>query len=288
MRVQLTWTDPNTQQVRSPTLEPPIAFGREFSEMPSALKGIAVRRMVLAGDQVAPFHAIIAEHKGHLVISDRQGGTKTFVNGTVDSIQRVNNGDTITIGPFEIVVALLTSPSATQPPTSQASQPDPFAVPIATDPFANSVPVQPPAIAANASNAAGMAMGFANSSSKSNSQSHQMDDGSSGPSWFDADGKCAHKVGFLFKRRCDRTTTEGCRDCQNGQIDPGQSRYQDDYAYYPGYGRYDRGRWGHDYYHQRDHYHYDPHSRRVDFNESDAASFEQEGDQDYEMDLDAS
>ncbi len=243
MRLQLTWTDPNTQQVRSPTLEPPIAFGREFGEMPSALKGSAVRRMVLAGDQVAPFHAIIAEHNGQLVISDRQGGTETLVNGTAGSIQKVNDGDTITIGSFEIVVALLTSPS--------------------TDPFANTAPVQPPAIAANASSDAGIMMGF-------------------------ADGKCAHKVGFLFKRPCDRTTTEGCRDCQNGQIDPGRSRYQDDYAYYPDYGHYGQGHWGHGYYHNRSHYHYDPHSRRVDFNESDAASFEQEGDQDYEMDLDAS
>ncbi len=255
MRLQLTWTDPNTQQVRSPTLEPPIAFGRDFNEMPSALKGHAVRRMVLAGDQVAPFHAIAAEHKGHLVISDHSGGTETLVNGVAGSIQRVNDGDILTIGPFEIKVAFLTAPVAAQPTISAQ-----------------------PALAAS-----GGSLGT--------SHSQEMNNASARPAWFGADGKCAHKVGFLFKRQCDRTTPEGCRNCQNGQTDPSHSlynRYDNDYAYYPDYGRYDRGHWGHGYYHNRDHYYYDPHSRRVDFNESDAASFEQEGDQDYEMDLDAS
>jgi len=60
MRLQLTWRDPNTQQVRSPTLETPIAFGREFGEMPSVMTGKSVRRMVLASEQVLPFHAILA------------------------------------------------------------------------------------------------------------------------------------------------------------------------------------------------------------------------------------
>lgn len=294
MRLQLTWIDPNTQQVRSPTLEPPIAFGRAFGDMPSALKGKAIRRMVLASDQVAPFHAILAEHKGQLVISDRQEGTQTLVNGAAGSIQGVTDGDTITIGPFAIKVALLAAPDP-----FAAATPDPFAgaAPI-REPAQPSVSVQPLAIASNAGNVAGMAMGFAAGGTQANQgqgqgysqgQGHSQGQGSgTGPNWFGADGRCQHKVGFLFKRRCDRTTTAGCRDCRNGQIDPGRSRYRDDYAYYPGYGHYGHGHWGHRYYHDRHHYYYDPHSRRTDFNESDAASFEDEGDQDYEMDLDAS
>ncbi|MFK8184184.1 MAG: FHA domain-containing protein [Phormidesmis sp.] len=308
MRVQLTWTDPNTQQVRSPTLETPIAFGREFGDMPSAMKNKAVRRMVLANEQVAPFHAIMAEAKGGLAIMNREDDHQTLVNGTVAGMQRVNEGDRITIGPFEITVAILASPTT-------AHHVDPFAgmAPVA-DPSVSNVsqppaasPAAPPATPAvgrgigggMASGMAGgmaggigggMAMGLAAGSTGSANLASQsgLENREGAANFFGPDGTCTHKVGFLFKRRCGRTTTQGCPDCQNGQIDPNRDRYRHDYDYYPGYGRYGRGYWGHDYYYHRHHYHYDPHSRDVDFNESDAASFAEEGDRDYEMDLDAS
>ena len=34
------------------------------------------------------------------------------------------------------------------------------------------------------------------------------------PNW-----KCARRVGFLFPHECQRTSPEGCPDCQNGAID---------------------------------------------------------------------
>ena len=105
---------------------------------------------------------------------------------------------------------------------------------------------------------------------------------------FSADGTCDRQVGFLFKRRCGRTSPQDCRDCKNGTLRPNQTLYAEDYVYYQGYGNYSPGRWGADYYSNRDRYYYDSNTRNVDFNESDAASFEQEGDSDYEMSLDAS
>ena len=297
MRVQLTWTDPNTQQVRSPTLETPIAFGREFGDMPSAMKNKAVRRMVLASEQVAPFHAIMAEAKGQLAISNRQDDCQTLVNGNAAPFQRVKDGDRITIGPFEIVVAVLSasSPTAQEDPFAGMAMPaatpaPPPAAPVVSQPVAPAPPSVAPAPRPAASSApamaAGMAMGLAASSG--GGAGFQSEAGGSASGFFGPDGACTRKVGFLFKRRCGRTTTQGCPDCKNGQVDPNRDLYREDYSYYPGYGRYGRGHWGHDYYHHRDRYHYDPHSRHVDFNESDAASFAEEGDRDYEMDLDAS
>jgi len=180
-------------------------------------------------------------------------------------MQAVKNGDCITIGPFEITVAVLpaaesVADSSTDKSTDKSADQE-VLVGLATDSAARrGLPLSdvPP------SHGPGFGKGFG------------------------TDGLCDRQVGFLFKRRCGRPTTEGCPDCQNGQIEPGRDRYEDDYAFYPDYGHYGRGRWGHDYYHNRHHYHYNPHSRHVDFNESDAASFEQSGDQDYEMDLDAS
>jgi len=57
------------------------------------------------------------------------------------------------------------------------------------------------------------------------------------PSSFDFKFKCARRVGFLFPHPCERTSPEGCPDCQNGQVaDPYRSRsrylYEDDYDVY--------------------------------------------------------
>ncbi|HLO87087.1 MAG TPA: FHA domain-containing protein [Nostocaceae cyanobacterium] len=76
---------------------------------------------------------------------------------------------------------------------------------------------------------------------------------------------CNRMVGFLFKRRCDRTTPENCPDCNQS--------YEDDYSYYPGYGRYR---------------YYESYRRNPDFTEADAASFDTESDTDFESNFDAS
>jgi hypothetical protein len=43
--------------------------------------------------------------------------------------------------------------------------------------------------------------------------------------------KCSRRVGFLFPHPCTRTTSVGCPDCQNGQIDDPFSRRLDRYTY---------------------------------------------------------
>ena len=49
--------------------------------------------------------------------------------------------------------------------------------------------------------------------------------------------KCTRRVGFMFPHPCTRTTSVGCPDCQNGQIDDPYRRssryyYGDDYDDY--------------------------------------------------------
>lgn len=255
MRVQLHWTDIETGQAKTPILTLPIAFGRAFRSMPATLSGANVSRMVLAAEGVEGCHAMLAEHKGQLMMLDRSD--RTQVNGVLTKTQALNNGDRITIGPFEITVTILEAVPTANVTVSEPAQSESTQTPA--EPSQASPPPAP--------------------------ESNRVAEGFSVPS---VDTPCDHKVGFLFKRRCGRTTTEGCPDCRNGQIDPNRDRYQDDYAYYPGYGRYGHGYWGSDYYYNRDRYYYNSSTRNVDFNESDAASFEEEGDRDYEMDLDAS
>ena len=99
---------------------------------------------------------------------------------------------------------------------------------------------------------------------------------------------CDRKIGFLFQRRCGRTDPTGCSYCQWGLASPDANPFRIEHGYYQGYGDYGSGSWGHDYYSRRDFYTYDPYTRSIDFNESDVASFEEEGDIDFENRLDAS
>ncbi len=87
-------------------------------------------------------------------------------------------------------------------------------------------------------------------------------------------------VGFLFKRRCGRTDTTGCPHCN--------PTYEEDYAYYSGYGEYRSGYWGDRYYYNRDRYDYDPETGNIDFTEADTASLEDENDTDFETNMGAS
>lgn len=104
---------------------------------------------------------------------------------------------------------------------------------------------------------------------------------------------CDRMVGFLFPRRCGRTSRIGCEYCNSGSVnDP----YFYERSYYSGYGRYDRGNWGSDYYEERDRYSYNSETGdvdfastgSVDFTDADNISLETEADTDFEHDMGAS
>lgn len=285
MQIQLRWVDPKTGLERNPTLEPPVAFGRTFGVMPSDLDGQSVSRMVLDDPQVENYHAVLEIVDGQLRISDRGSRVPTKVNGVALPYQTINDGDRIQIGSFEITIAVLDRSVSSSSPNLSAQAPPPPPSTAATSSFA-SQPTRSPSGSSSSSNLSGSSAsntdplyaGFAGMSSA----------GSNSPEQFGPDGTCDRKVGFLFKRRCGRTTTEGCQYCQNGRQPAGYDPYTDDYGLFPGYGHYGRHHWGYHYYSNRDRYYYDPASRRVDFTEADGQSFEEEADQGYEMDLEAS
>jgi hypothetical protein len=103
---------------------------------------------------------------------------------------------------------------------------------------------------------------------------------------FNSAGECDRKVGFLFPRRCGRTTTVGCPYCNSGQVNNDPYFYER--SYYSGYGTYHSGYWGSSYYENRDSYSYNAETRNIDFTDADSASFEREADTDFEQDMGAS
>jgi hypothetical protein len=97
---------------------------------------------------------------------------------------------------------------------------------------------------------------------------------------FTVSNVCDRMVGFLFKRRCDRTDSTDCPYCNE--------YYEEDYAFYTDYGNYRPGYWGSSYYDARNYYVYDPYTGNVNFTEADTVSFESESDGYFEYDMGAS
>ncbi len=291
MRIQLIWTDPSSGQVYQPVFALPIALGRSFGLMPGTLQGQAVSRVVLANNDVEIYHALLEEQDGEVMIQC-QSHAALSVNGISFESAPLQEGDRIQIGPFEIEFKLPTeeaftaavpletpTPPFTPPPSTPPPTPAPQTLTPPPPPLEDlrgqsveaiqnppSADVTPPAPIREAGDMGELASGLSSSTPTG---------GNMAGNW-----RCDRKVGFLFKRPCERTTPQGCPHCRNGQVtnDP----YFYDYDLYPNYGRYGRGYWGYSYYRDRDRYSYNRDSRNVDFTEADAASFEDETDTDYE------
>ncbi|MDP8962703.1 MAG: FHA domain-containing protein, partial [Cyanobacteriota bacterium] len=122
LRIQLSWDDPATGDKREPMLAVPIALGRDFNQMPALMQGCPVSRMVLNSLEVSRFHTLIDQDNSGLVAIDQNSRNGTFVNGTrIGPNERVSlaNGDSLQIGPYQIVVSFGVR---TQPSPSRNSQ----------------------------------------------------------------------------------------------------------------------------------------------------------------------
>jgi pSer/pThr/pTyr-binding forkhead associated (FHA) protein len=109
MQIRLTWEDPVTGERKEPLLTVPIAFGREFSQLPVELAGERVCRILLTSLEVSRYHAAIVLEEGQLVIIDRDSANGLLVNGEKQTHCPIAPGDTIQIGPYQIAIALPTA-----------------------------------------------------------------------------------------------------------------------------------------------------------------------------------
>lgn len=104
MRIQLTWTDPTTGRQQQPTLETPIAIGKELAQMPSEINGNKVSRMVIRDSLIADYHILIDWQNQNAMLLDKSNGSGIQVNGEQVSTVKLENGDNINMGICQIVI----------------------------------------------------------------------------------------------------------------------------------------------------------------------------------------
>ncbi|MEO1377344.1 MAG: FHA domain-containing protein [Cyanobacteria bacterium J06635_10] len=135
LEINLSWEDPATGELREPNLRIPIAFGREFSQMPAELNGKRVSRMVLDNSEISRYHALISWQENQLVVIDQNSVNGIYINGdrvaspkeNPQTCSVINSGDILKIGPYEITLSYNLN---TPPPPSI---PAPVSSPIPTN-----------------------------------------------------------------------------------------------------------------------------------------------------------
>jgi hypothetical protein len=115
--VQLSWNDPATGAAAQHHYALPVAFGREYEQMPSRLGGKTVNRVVLPDKQISRYHALISSSGGQVILTDRSANGTGLNGENLHQTSRVlHNHDVIRLGSHRITVTLMTTgdPNATQ------------------------------------------------------------------------------------------------------------------------------------------------------------------------------
>ncbi|NJL00669.1 MAG: FHA domain-containing protein [Spirulinaceae cyanobacterium SM2_1_0] len=238
---------------RRPQYETPVAFGQEFSQLPSELNGQRVSRLILADPALSPYHGVLKVNTlGELAIALRPDAT-AGVNGQPYTGETVTlqTGDRLQLGALELTVTMLSAPDAAEAEPARA-----WGVTVA--PAGQSPPVA----------------GLASQAAAGAAPSPGM--------------PCDRLVGFLFPRRCGRTSREHCPHCQGGEIDDDPYFLASERSIYPNYGYYGGSSWGSEYTEDLTPAEAQPgEASNYDFTEADAAAFAVTS-TDFEQDLDAS
>jgi pSer/pThr/pTyr-binding forkhead associated (FHA) protein len=111
MQINLSWENPTTGEQRSPVLHTPIAFGREFSQLPSDIDGLRTSRIQLDDGQISRFHALIKEEQGQLVVTDQNSSNGISVNGDRCQRQVIGAGDRLQIGSYIVTILQVGPPT---------------------------------------------------------------------------------------------------------------------------------------------------------------------------------
>ncbi|MGK7916262.1 MAG: FHA domain-containing protein [Prochloraceae cyanobacterium] len=106
MQIQLIWTEGVSGEQRQPVLEIPVALGSDFNQMPSIIEGVQVSRIVLEDNSISPYHVLIQESNGQIIVTDNNSQTGTLINNVQLPSSTLFDGDRLRVGPIEIQVRI--------------------------------------------------------------------------------------------------------------------------------------------------------------------------------------
>jgi pSer/pThr/pTyr-binding forkhead associated (FHA) protein len=121
IQVQFYWQEASGDR-REPKLNTPIAFGRDFGQMPTDLQGQKVSRVLLNHDQVSRYHALILWEDSQLVVVDQNSINGIYVNGQRQSRCVLNSGDVLQIGGYDITLRFAAFGNSLSPQALSAIQ----------------------------------------------------------------------------------------------------------------------------------------------------------------------
>ncbi len=253
----MRWTHQQTGEQKKRTYFLPLAIGRSAKALPKTREGETVSSLVLDGEGVADFHAMILMRDQRPVVAAPKSVGEVLVNGKPHKSVWVANGDRLSLGPYQIILgmSLLTEKDSAPPPPLPVG-----GGPTDGPPAGNPPPIgdQPPPPPPPAGDVAGQ----------------------------DTGEGCQRWVGVLFPRVCGRLSSVGCPHCDADHIGRADEPRDNDpfflateHNMYPDFGDYTAGHWGEQEYGGK--------IRAMDFTDADAQAFGLPGN-DFEQDMGAS
>lgn len=277
IKIRLSWQDPVSGRQRQPLLNLPVALGSAFEQMPTQINGLAVSRMVIADNEVSGFQLLLIALADQLYAIDSPLSAGTFVNqALVRQRQLIRGGDRLRLGQVEIGLQILREPGSKQsfqtliqPAHGQVSLGQ-----ASVGQVSSRWAPQPQAQVANGTASQGAGVGLPGKPQEEPTVQGNTANGNGaqftspplespppvvlpltlaplpqGELLCPADEQaavsqgCSRQVGFLFMRRCGRTTSEGCPHCR---LQAWATAPRVERAYYEGFGRYQPGDWGYE------------------------------------------
>ncbi|WP_017654035.1 FHA domain-containing protein [Fortiea contorta] len=110
MQIRLSWIDPNTEEIREPLLDTPVAIGSVFQAMPQQNNSQRISRIVIQDDLITDYHALIDWQNQELIILDQNSHSGIEINGVQLSSASLRDGDRLRIGQCEIMINFTPTP----------------------------------------------------------------------------------------------------------------------------------------------------------------------------------
>jgi hypothetical protein len=106
VQIQLSWINRINGEQNQALAEIPVTLGTRVDKMPDHWANLSVTKIVIADSKILPYHALITENNGQVMIAAQNENYGIEVNGTLLPSSTIFDGDCLKIGNVEITINL--------------------------------------------------------------------------------------------------------------------------------------------------------------------------------------